>query len=124
MTGGVGGTELFPVKLETSVENSVTTGESVHYEVSESATNSISKAVSEVITNTEETACLQSCSYDANNPDRVNGFIYNWVETLYDVDMLEVTHVAAALLGYFAWKVSQKALPRGESIGPIKTQQD
>ena len=92
VTGGVGGTELFPVKLETSVENSVTTGESVHYEVSESATNSISRAVSEVITNTEETACLQSCSYDANNPDRVNGFIYNWVETLYDVDMLEVTH--------------------------------
>ena len=38
--------------------------------------------------------------------------------------LFNMAHLAAALLGYFAWKVSRKTLPRGESIGPIKTQQD
>lgn len=75
------------MSVETSIETTSTsaTGKSYHYEVSESATNGIAQAVSKVITNSESVACSQTCEHSDNESDAVQGYIFNWVQAIYDV---------------------------------------
>lgn len=37
-------------------------------------------------------ACAQSCGWNPNSPELVNGFIYNWVEGIFDEDKNELVH--------------------------------
>ena len=74
--------------IGSSIETTSTEGNSYHYEVSESATEAISKATSQVITNEESVACSQTCP----DNEEVKAFIFNWVEALYDMNKQEVVH--------------------------------
>jgi len=80
------------VGVESSVDTTTSTTETKSFEVSTEATNSIAKAVTSVITNDESITCEQSCGPNPDNPDDVQGFIYNWVDAVYDESTNKILH--------------------------------
>ena len=80
------------VGVESSVDFTATTGQEKSFEVSQESTKSIANAVNTAITKQEEITCSQTCGPDPNDPNNPNGFIFNYVEAIYDESTFEILH--------------------------------
>jgi hypothetical protein len=80
------------VSASTSIDYTSTTGSEKSFEVSQEATDTIGNAVSSVITSGEEITCSQTCGPDPNDPSLVQGFIFNWVDAVFDDNTKAILH--------------------------------
>ena len=80
------------VGVEHSIDVTATNSETKSFEVSTESTNTISNAVTSVITNDEAITCQQDCGPNPENPNDVQGFIFNWVDAIYEEESNEVLH--------------------------------
>lgn len=78
--------------VSASVDVTATAGQERSWETSREASNAVGRAVTQTITNTQTIACAQKCGSDPNHPEKINGFIYNWVHAVIDKDTNKVLH--------------------------------
>jgi hypothetical protein len=80
------------VSASASIDRTSTTGSEKSFAVSQEATDTIGNAVSSVITSGESITCSQSCGPDPDDPSLVQGFIFNWVDAVFDDNTKKILH--------------------------------
>ena len=80
------------VSYDVSMSVDQTSGSGESFEIRESVTQDIGRAVTQVVTTSETDACEQSCAHDSSQPEVFYAIIYNWVQVLVDADTGEYVH--------------------------------
>jgi len=80
------------VGAETSVDNTFTSGTTRSFELSQTSTNAVGRATSNAIENGEAITCSQTCGPNPEDPSDIQGFIYNWVDAVYEEQTGEILH--------------------------------